>query len=182
MVCIRALLAKKSPATLMSALDKPCIDHLRPIPCVVCEGRHCWAPQWPKGLAGASSSCRMIFPIARSMSFSPSLSLGCTREAMGSSCRGLLSPFWARASFLPPHQQVEEALFFSSRSCRKLIILGIDDKLQPDMKSRRAAHICAGVLRFVVHAVSLCCAEVQVEGCCQIILVSELKSSEKNKL
>lgn len=93
MVYIQALLAKKSPATLMSALDKLCIDHLWLIPCVVCEGRHCWAPRWPKGSAGASSSCSVIFPIARSVSFSPSLSLGCTWEAMGSSCRGLLSPF-----------------------------------------------------------------------------------------
>lgn len=42
-LCIHCLLAKKSTVTLMSALDKLCIDHLWLIPSMMHEaGRCCW--------------------------------------------------------------------------------------------------------------------------------------------
>jgi len=59
--------------------------------------------------------------------------------------------------------------------------LGIDDKLQRNMKNRRAVHICAGMLCVVVHVLHLFCIEVQVNGCCQMKLVSKLKSHKKPK-
>lgn len=56
MLCIQRLLAKKSTVTLMSALDKLCIDHLWPIPCMVLEdGRCCWVLLWVNNSTGVNT-------------------------------------------------------------------------------------------------------------------------------
>lgn len=197
------VLAKKSPATLMSALDKLCADHLRPGLCVVPgEGRGARslvAGWFLAGWAGVCSSAwfcsshaLLVVPYTLAWglpcpscwlppSRRPDFPLCKSRELLslssrlGSSCRSLVSPFCSvRTSIFPPRQQVEEAVFFSS--------LPLARQLCGELMTGCTWHkeqACSTYLCRRVPVSCVCCffrKEVQVKGCCHAVLVSKLKA------